>query len=1458
VFISGFFFLASLAIATTWAQVEQEADTVASSRTPGRQLVDIDGAGQGRLDDAARFAGEKRYDEAIRELHELMTASGASTLVVRPGDPRQYQPLAAAARGLLATLPDEAIDLYIRRHGATAEELFQTRGASDDETELRRIADGYFHTPRGGRAAARLAAIAFDKGDYLAAATGWQTLYEEHRRPPADRALILAKAFAAYHAAGQKERAQALRELAAKKHPEAKIVVEGQSVPLSAFLDQLLKDAPPRASLPPHPVKNWTSLAGSPSGAAVMPDCDVTPCALWNKVETNGDVRSVGDSSFGGVRLAASRSGGRIRVTTTEFAGDAGHTTDLAPFVHPVVTDGMILCRREDSVVATALDSGDELWRASDVPMYRDDKRRSEGRINPYTPQAGDMGRFALTLADGRLYSVCKFGWVNPETSGLTASEATGDGSSLVALSVDRNAAKVLWEIGNGKGEGESASRAKFLAAPTFADGRLYVLARQGNRYHGMCLDAVTGATTWDTALGGIPLRGGELLSWQQLYALETITERGSPAAVAEGMVFFTTNTGLILALRASTGALVWARQYASLVSGVSDNPSTMDAHGQLLWFASLRRPYLPVNPLIVVRGQIVCLPCDSPNVFALNACNGEVLWNRDRDGQRDLTALSESGILLSGPDVIMLRVTDGEVLHRAPADILGRPAVTVGNLFASGEGCIVKMDIKTREIERLSLWGKDESLGKLVSAGDILVGANAGGLSAFAGFETAWRVTGEASARTGSQAERVEYGVRRGLLAVAANRLDEADAALAEAKKLNGPRTEPAVFAHLRSRLCEGWVRRSSASATRDAAENALNRATACAATGGEKMQVLEETVRFHEKFDGPGRAVEAAQALSEKPPEANASADLPYRCGQREVARLIGKHGDAIYAPFDAEAEKALNDAVVRNNPDALAAVCRRWPHAKNAGAAMSAAAEILVDRAVSSSPPDMKIAMKAGRFLGEARNSVRAEARLQAAAAQSLIDLRFRPGVAYAMRATWATTDPLARVRFGKFDGTVSNLVKRIEEARNPPAPVEDCEFGLVSLPPRLVYATQDGALSVLRNTQGEPVRVGERVFLWGSDKLLCLDTQCDDHRLGTVWSVDLRPAEGAERVVGQLTSDGRKLAVTDKTTLSLFDACTGGLSYRKRLPLLDSPNDGELAGDGDYLAIAARKNALGCVAISDGELAWQTRIPGLDKNMQIRQEVLLIHGQETTFCDDVRTGRTMASFRVSSRKQQRGHSALTPEWLTVSIEDGGNVSVRDIRSSVTNHVRRIALGDDGWRFMGVGSRFVGLRGGTNDFARVLDMADLTHAIALDLGGGARTRQPVRMAFSGNRALLLHVQTASDPLLTAPALTAFELPAGKLLWERELASASNGPCRVSRLDVFGDTVSLSVTPLEVANQDRQYVISLGNGNIFDASSVVPIVPRRTPNDATPVVLNGRVIVEHGNGIACLAGAE
>jgi outer membrane protein assembly factor BamB len=1435
------------------------------------QLLDVDKHAEDRMREIAQWVQEKRYDEAEQALHALMTAEAKPPLYPRQGDSRQYGTTTAAAAGFLATAPEELLDLYCKRHDLAAGNLFEESRRKLDESALRSVGERYFHTPHGGRALALAAALAFDTGDHLAAAALWERLYREHRRPPADRATLLAKAAAAYHLGGLRQKAAALLQQLKEHHAASQALVSGQKTSLAACLEKALAGKAEIAVPPVQPVGDWLSLAGSPRSVAVAAAADPTPVPIRSEGEAAR--RKFLEELFGAgapadrPTVSVAQEGGWVRFRRLD-SGQPPLTFALSPLIHPVTLQGMVLCRREAAVVATSLESGLELWRTRGLPMHGEGEGLGTG-LDLLSAVVGDMGRYALTLGDGKVYTVCKFNRMGRHAPRQGGGEraAESDGASLVALHVNRDGAEAVWEIGNGKGGHELLRQAKVLAAPTFCEGRLYVLARQENRYHAMCLDAAHGTLLWETPLGLVPMRGGAAVSWQQACALEATTERGSPPAVADGMAFFTTNAGVIVALAAATGAPVWAHQYDSHVSGPALGPSTVNLQGQTIRIWTQQRPCWPVNPLIVAQGRVVCLPCDSNVALALDTQTGQMVWQLNREEQQDLTALDDSTLLLSGPGLLILRLRDGSVQRRCPGRLLGRPAVTSGAVFASGEGSIVRFDLARGVLEELQVAGTDAVLGRMLLAGGRLVAANAAGLSIYADYDTAWRAARTAFDQAKEASKRAALALSAGRLALFADRLDDAaaqlTAAAAEARKADDAKTG----ASARSLLCETRLRQFRAAGAKEDAIRYLDQAAPLAAAPAEREQVLLERVRYHERLGRPGEAARCAQAAVARqadPWRTGAAATLQeYILARRELARLILDHGETVYAPFETELSGPLDQALAKQNPDDLVAVFRRWPCSRRSGAALLTAADILVREAVSASPPGVELAMKASRILSEASQDFREETRLNARAAKAVIDLRFRPLLAGVVAAELSAAPPAIPVRFGGFSGTVGDLIAQAKEIRQRPLPPTDPQFGALAFPLSLAYETRTGAVTVLCDASGEPVRLADRLFLCVGRDLTCLDTRLNDPENGKLWTLELPQRVAADQRVGQISADSRRLAVLDKGTLSVLDALSGKPLLQTRLDWLGPRGWTRAAGEGDWLALADEKDQIKCLKITDGQTLWGFRSSNFHADtLTVAQGLLFAtdQGRCRHLCWDLRTGRLLAEYGGPGRKGSGFSAMLAPDGLVVTWDADGAVAVLDVRTPEGGEGRSVKLERAEWRWIGAGSRFVGLKPGAGaGGVRVLDLADIQRAIELKINDGAgQARQPVRMNFLGYRAILLYASEVHGEDLTAPGLAAFELPGGRKIWDRALAPAASGPCRVTKPSLYGDLISLAVTSRDGSQPTRRCVVAVAAGELFDCSTVAD--PPRPSSGApgNPVVLNGRVLVSDPAGLICLVSAK
>ncbi len=1384
-----------------------------------------------------------------------------------------------------------------------------------ETAQLRRVAEEYFHTRTGAEAVNELASLAFDGSAFLAAGDAWQRLYRSHRTGELDRAMLLAKAAVAYHLGGDSVRARALGQQIKDAHGQERIRIAGRDVSAAGFVAEALATAQP-ASGRGAVVSDWTCLAGTAAGTAVMPPVEAGVFPLWSQPDGAAARQAQAWQVAGltGGQAERSRAGLQVviekgrAVLTLALAGQAKRAFVLPAVIHPLVVGDLVICRVPEEVAAYRLSTGKLVWRTKRLPVYRD--VQAEETPNALAPLAGDMGRFALSYGGDMVYTVCRMRFLDQGSFRRYGTDGEPDSATMAALSAGEGGGQVVWEVGNGKGGTELLRNGKFLTAPTYAGGMLYVLAKYANSYWAACLNAKTGESMWETQVGGMPLTGGGG-SWQASYTVEVLTERGSPPAVADGRVYVTTNAGLVAALSAETGQPAWGYQYDSSVAGVSGAGELPTVSDRAYAIVSLKRPLLPANPLIVSAGRVICLPADSASVLAFSAEDGALLWQRSRDHQEDLSAVDGGRVLLSGPDVTFVRAGDGGVIKSVPGEVSGRPAVTAEAVLASGAGKVMQVDLRSYSAVEVPLMDEQAQLGQLISAGGRLVVAGPSGVGAYFGFDDAWQSTTKRLAAADTAAQRLDVRLLRGRFALAAGKVGVA-AAEFRAAEGEAARAGPDAAAQVRP-----WLYRLAMSQVETAKDDAaagrlLADARKYAAGAGEEANVLLRTVAYHEAFGRAADAAGAAQALAEKYEKVVVTETGPgespvtgYAAGQREIARLIRKHGRAAYGAADRQADQAAKGAIAKGDVEAMLAVQRRWPRAAAAEQLLLTAAEALYRKATTA-PGDRELLARAHRVLGEVRNFPSEQAALSARAGQAMITSRANAALGTAMAADLAAAPAGGTVKFGDYQGPAGGVAQRLPRGQ---AGVIASGVGLAHLGPALreVYRMPMGGLTLLRDTRGDPVVLGSRVFFTHSSGLLCIDAEIDDDDAAVVWKADLPQVQDFRGRTGQLSADLRLMAIVDMPQITVLETRTGRVVHRRTFGQLGIDNWVKLTGAGDVLAFLQWRGVVTGVDFAQGKVLWER--PTVRGNtaavtLRSRDETLLLgegkavegyHSSWTAL--DLRSGTAAEAGSASSRL--RTIDMLVTADGSVAWIGSARVGLSDPRRGVELWSAPLPPGHS--RLLGGGEGLVAARTADGNALLVgmeaaLDPcesgpppaaakagkagraprpgagAPVVHGafsrvgkgLVLDLPrreGGARML-PRSAELVGGRGYLL-LTGAEPPGMGASGepwagvtVQAIELPGGKTLWTRELAPPSAGACLVSAARIAGCTMGVLLRPLDSRRPPALHVVDLATGGSIDVTAAMGGAggPKIRPAGNPGVVLNGRVVVELEDGFALL----
>lgn len=127
---------------------------------------------------------------------------------------------------------------------------------------------------------------------------------------------------------------------------------------------------------------------------------------------------------------------------------------------------------------------------------------------------------------------------------------------------------------------------------------------------------------------------------------------------MAGGRLYYNTNLGAIVCLDPLDGSIQWLTQY------------TQPNREREAFPKPNRFRYRNLNPCLVSGGLVFCLPSDCPELFALDALTGDLVWSTDdvqvADAVHILGAHNDT-LVVSGDRVVWLEQFTGRVLGRFP-----------------------------------------------------------------------------------------------------------------------------------------------------------------------------------------------------------------------------------------------------------------------------------------------------------------------------------------------------------------------------------------------------------------------------------------------------------------------------------------------------------------------------------------------------------------------------------------------------------------------------------------------------------------------------------------------------------------------------------------------------------------------------------------------------------------------
>jgi len=1496
----------------------------AGTKTPPLVYVD-DELGE-YLSRATGLIRDERYDQAIQILQALIQRDDSGFFAEGKG---RFVSLRLKANELLGTMGPKGLKLYRALYDPQAQRLYQEAVASPRPARrLRRLSERYLHTTYGPRALETLGAMYFDRARFSQAAACWQRLLGATTEKSA-RAVLLAKVAAAHHLAGEAGPAKRAADELKRDHKGARAVLGGTEQALAAFVDGIAAMPVPAERRAGPDRDGWGGLGSAPDGLATMGACDVVLAPRWRRPagELSGSKDLVSKLLSGGAMHLASPSmpspfssirspqaqRGQVRLERGHLflrrqASARGVGDMMLPaLVQPVVDGDLVIVRTEECVVAYDLLTGKERWNTKAVGKTNMIRRppsfsgRSGVIYSAGYNYIGDAGRYALTIGGGRVYTVCDFLPSsnsryhalrnNPNATGLDR------GSRLAAIDLSRQG-YLEWVVGREPekpGVPDAVRNGQFLSAPTYRDGRLYVVVQHLQSYHLACLDAESrGATVWVTPVAQEP---APQTRYAYRYGADPRLSVGSPPAVSDGRVFVTTNAGVVAAFEEETGEPLWGYQYDSRMN----TPTTVAR------FSPYSQPtavYRPANPVIVSGRRVICLPADSENVVALDAATGKELWSASRRGQYELSAIDADRVLLSGKGLYVLAAGDGKELYGAGADVgvWGRPAVTPKQVLAGALGGVKVLDLATYKLKTLGLASAEGFLGNLVSADGKLISASMLGVCTYFSYDVARE---QLTARIDKAAadEKPALLLQRGELAFDARRFEKALADLNACRAAAEAAGQTAVLARLGTRFYLAHVALGNHARDEEEMRAQFLRAASYAKTRQEKAHMTLRLAKRHERVGEYAAAAKLAQQLADQygqeelvdveiGPAADEARFGPERSTVRGdrlardyIQKLIQAYGRECYAEFDRQAGEALEAARASGEPVQILAVATRWPNSKWADDALFVAAERYYLRAAAE--PD-----QSDNFLGEARRHLYQVARMDDS------PLRFSAGVALATiyaRGGWVTSarkecDGLRElpadmeVAFADVRGRLGDILKQIEAGRLGKTPRRMRLVSAIAPPLRTLFQVAGADAFVLRDQEFRPIRLDEKLaVVKGADAML-LDTTADDAAeavsswkgLAGIDKADLAkysyPTPGM-RLIGALSADGKVLAVADRKTMTGLDLVSAKVVWRQEMSKIGIGSFYCMGSGSGVLVVADRTGGIVCVDAATGDVRWKSKLVGGTSRAPsgppriAGDAVVLRHnGGRTVTCFHLGRGGRIVGKWTASRLAQ---CELAADGLIVLLRDG-ELTVRELAKIDKPLWTRQFDAEPYPAVLGLSAQHIAFSpSGTAGTVEVLSLAGGGQTVAslttAPVAGAPSI--PFDAAFRGDELFVLCSPAVSGRRKSAYGrltsvrgvnLQKFDVAGRKALWSRDVEMQGTlYYSAVLPIAVGRNHVVVTARHTHAGLAYYTYVIDGKTGqvvqkiNLLGKGGAAQTESRRRQTIGPPVITNGRLTVEGSEGV-------
>lgn len=611
----------------------------------------------------------------------------------------------------------------------------------------------------------------------------------------------------------------------------------------------------------------------------------------------------------------------------------------------PVVVDDLVIVNNGSEISGLDRFTLSPVWSIRPAPYGKSDFRRDSRQ----GPPLSRLEESAWVVVSGSV-GVASMGYV-------TETGREGD-RRLVAF--DIRTGRVLWTADPAALD-RRLEGCSVRGEPVVSEGVLIVPMRRNSSVR-----RVSGAV-----LAGLDLWSGKLLWVRPLCSVGVMPFNRAPRAAercvaSEGIVYRSDGLGIVAAVEAGSGRVVWVRRMNPAGDGRAFSVFTLQASNQ---------PWAGSEPVLDGTSLITLTP-DASAIVRLSAVDGTMLGRRNADDLGDSTTLpsylmrvGSRLIVVTADRLVSLPVAEFEKATPVVSAALREPAM-VGRVSALSDGkLLVPLEDRVLVFDSTDL--KEiaahplAKTGNIIALGDGLLVTDSGELHAFLKWETAEAILSKRLAATPDDPSPALSMVN---LAFRAQKYPSIVPAVDHVLEIRDRLPDSTAAQAARRRLIDSL--RGMFAAGKQKWDPSADQRAGATTVAAPSVQVLSDlAVRFARGAESPAELAEYELTLgwigeAKGAPASSLEAytrvlsddslggatvagefGVPVRASEMATDRLLAlvkRQGPDVYAAFSAQAARELEELGEQASAAELVALARRYPAAPAAASAWSRLAD------------------------------------------------------------------------------------------------------------------------------------------------------------------------------------------------------------------------------------------------------------------------------------------------------------------------------------------------------------------------------------------------------------------------------------------------------------------------------------------------------------------------------------